>query len=183
MRGSIPASGLNERAAWALPLPFAYNPFPGRSLAYDPDEPSGAVDPAVAGAAVELPAQGEPQRGERSYHLAVEDDGGAVIDSFTVKLSPDAPVSTGDISRTGYRYRDITLHYDDRGMPTIRLSVESRTAVFHTAGVIPNSRFAVSAEFQDYSSDYKPLNRRLRIIEVRWNRVIGSRPHTSGDPR
>ncbi|HEY9428527.1 MAG TPA: carboxypeptidase-like regulatory domain-containing protein, partial [Gemmatimonadaceae bacterium] len=78
MRGSIPVSGMPERAAWALPLPFAYNPFPGRSLAYDPDEPSGVVDPSVAGAAAELPEMGDQVRGARRYLITVEDDAGAL---------------------------------------------------------------------------------------------------------
>ncbi|HEY9515772.1 MAG TPA: hypothetical protein VIQ74_08850 [Gemmatimonadaceae bacterium] len=167
MRGSIPAVGMTERAAWALPLPFAYNPFPGRALAYDPGEPSGVVDPAVAGAAAELPQQGGAPRGARSYRLTVEDAGGALVDSVTVRLSPGVPVSAGDIARNGYRYDDITLRYGDDGLGAIRLSVQSRAAVYHTAEIIPNSRFAVSREFQDFSGDYKPLRRTLRVIEVR----------------
>ena len=168
MRGNIPMSGLAERAAWALPLPFAYNPFPGPALVYDPGDPSGAVDPSVAGAAAELPAQGEPQRGARSYRISVEDDAGALIDSMTVRLSPGVPVSAGDIARAGYRYGNITLSYGEHGLAAIRLSIQSRAAVYHTADIIPNSRFAVSREFQDFSSDYKPLPRTLRVIEVRW---------------
>lgn len=166
MRGSIPVSGLAERVAWALPLPFAYNPFPGRTLIYDPGDPSGAVDPSVAGAAAELPAQGGPQRGARSYRIAVEDDTGALIDSLTVTLSPGVPESDGDIARAGYRYENITLSYGEHGLAAIRLSVQSRAAVYHTADIIANSRFAVSREFQDFSSDYKPLRRTLRVIEV-----------------
>lgn len=166
MRGSIPVSGMPERAAWALPLPFAYNPFPGRSLAYDPDEPSGAVDPAVAGAAAELPETGEPWRGARSYRITVEDDTGTTIYSATVRLTLGTPVSTGEVAHGGYRFSNITLSYGDRGLATIHLSVDSHTAVYHTAEIIPNSRFAVSREFQDYSTDYKPLRRTLRVIEV-----------------
>lgn len=167
MRGNLPVRGMPERAAWALPLPFAYNPFPGRSLAYDPAEPSGAVDPAVAGAAAELPETGEPQRGARSYRIAVEDDAGSPIDSATVSLSPGIPVSASDVARAGYRFANITLSYGDHGLAAVRLSIESRTAVYHTADIIPNSRFAVSREFHDYTTDGKPLRRTLRILEVR----------------
>jgi hypothetical protein len=172
MRGSIPISGnvpvkgMPERAAWALPLPFAYNPFPGRSLAYDPDEPSGIVDPALAGAAAELPESGAPGRGPRSYHIMVEDDTGALIDSVTVTLSPGIPTTAGNVARDRYRFANIALSYGDRGLAAVRLSIESRAAVYHTAGIIPNSRFAVSKEFDDYTPDGKRLRRMLQIIEV-----------------
>lgn len=171
MRGSIAGGEIEERAAWALPLPFAYNPFPGRTLAYDPGDPSGVVDPALAGSAAELPTEGDAPRGPRSYRLTVVDGAGVVVDSVTVRLSPGAPVSAGesvrDSASTGYRYGNITLRYGDDGLPRIRLSIESRAAVYNTADIIPNSRFAVSKEFQDFSSDYKPLRRELRILEVR----------------
>ena len=167
MRGSIPVSEMTERAAWALPLPFAYNPFPGRTLAYDPDEPSGPVDPAVAGAAAELPETGEPQRGTRSYLITVENDTGTTIYSATVRLTPGIPVNTGEIAHGGYRFSNITLSYGDHALAAVRLSIESRTAVYHTAEITPNSRFAVSREFQDYSTGYKALHRTLSVIEVR----------------
>ncbi|HET7551234.1 MAG TPA: carboxypeptidase-like regulatory domain-containing protein [Gemmatimonadaceae bacterium] len=167
MSGSLPVRGMPERAAWALPLPFAYNPFPGRSLAYDPDEPSGAVDPDMAGAAAELPETGEQWRGARTYRIAVDDETGALIDSTTVTLTPGSRVTAGDIARGGYRFTNIALSYDDHGLAAIRLSIESRAAVYHTADIIPNSHFAVSRDFQDYTSDGKPLPRTLRIIEVR----------------
>ena len=167
MRGSMPVSGMTERAAWALPLPFAYNPFPGRTLAYDPDDPSGAVDPDVAGAAGELPETGEPPRGTRSYLITVENDTGAIVDSSTVTLSPGAPTSVGESAHGGYRFANITLSYGDHELAAVRLSIESRAAVYHTADIIPNSRFAVSREFQDYTTDGTPLHRTLRIVEVR----------------
>lgn len=167
MRGRIPANGIEEQAAWALPLPFAYNPFPGRTLAYDPGEPSGMVDPAMAGAAAELSTQGESQRGPRRYLLEVVDTAGIVLDSLTVSVSPSVPVSAGDITRTGYRYGNITLHYGNDALPRIRVSIETPTAVYHTADITPNSRFAVSTEFEDFSPDYKPLRRTLKVIEVR----------------
>lgn len=166
MRGSIPVKGMPERAAWALPLPFAYNPFPGRSLAYDPDEPSGMIDPTLAGAAAELPEAGSPRRGPRSYHITVEDDTGAPIDSATVTLSPGIPTTVGDVARDRYRFANIALSYGDRGLASVRLSIESRAAVYHTAEIIPNSRFAVSKEFDDYTPDGKRLRRVLHIIEV-----------------
>lgn len=167
MRGSIPVSGMTERAAWALPLPFAYNPFPGRTLAYDPEEPSSAVDPAVAGAAAELPETGESPRGTRSYRITVENDTGVIVDSATVTLSPGVPTSVGESARGGYRFANITLTYGEHGLAAVRLSIDSRAAVYHTADIIPNSRFAVSRAFQDYTTDGKPLRRTLRIIEVR----------------
>ena len=167
MRGNIPVRGIDERAAWALPIPFAYNPFPGRSLAYDPSDPSGAVDPAIAGAAAELPETGEQERGARSYLITVEDDTGALIDSTTVRLTPGAAVSTGDVAHGGYRFANIALSYGDHGLAAVRLSIESRAAVYHTAEIIPNTRFAVSREFHDYTSDGRSMRRTLWIVEVR----------------
>lgn len=167
VRGSIPLPGTELRAAWALPLPFAYNPFPGRSLDYDPGEPSGAVDPAIAGAAAELAGTGAPQRGERSYLISVEDDAGTIIDSVTVRLSPGAPLSVGDRSSNGYRFADILLSHGSHGLAALRLTIESHAAAYHTAEIIPNSRFAVSRDFDDYTGDGRPLHRVLRIIEVR----------------
>jgi hypothetical protein len=166
LRGSIPVEGVTERAAWALPLPFAYNPFPGRSLAYDPDEPSGMVDPALAGAAAELQATGEPTLGARSYRITVEDGTGVPVDSAAVTLSPGIPMTIGDAARTGYRFSNIVLSYDDRGLAAVRLSIASRAAIYHTADIIPNSRFAVRKDFDDYTPDGKPLRRTLSIIEV-----------------
>ncbi len=166
MRGDIPARGIDERAAWALPIPFAYNPFPGRSLMYDPSDPSGAVDPAVAGAAAELPETGEQGSGARNYHITIEDDTGALIDSATVTLSPGTPVTVGDIAH-GHRLSNIEMSYDEHGLAAVHLGIESRAAVYHTAAIIPNSRFPIPREFQDYTVDGKPLPRTLRIIEVR----------------
>jgi hypothetical protein len=167
MSGNVPARGIDERAAWALPIPFAYNPFPGRSLAFDPSDPSGAVDPAIAGAAAELPETGEQERGARTYLITVENDAGALIDSTTVRLTPGAPVSTGDVAHGGYRFANIALSYGEHGLAAVRLSIESRAAVYHTAEIIPNSRFAVSREFHDYTSDGRSMRRTLRIVEVR----------------
>jgi hypothetical protein len=166
MRGRIAAEGVEESAAWALSLAFAYNPFPGRSLAYDPGEPSGVVDPAIAGAAADLPSQGEPSRGPRSYLIEVVDTSGAVIDSVTVRLVPGIPVDAGDTTRARYRFGNITLRYGADGLPNIRMSIKSRAAVYNTADIVPNSRFAVRTEFHDYSSEYKAVRRELRIIEV-----------------
>jgi hypothetical protein len=165
MRGQIPVRGLPERAAWALPLPFAYNPFPGRSLAYDPSEPSGILDPAVAGAAAELPESGEPERGARRYRITVEDSAGTPIDSAIVTLTPGIPVTSGNREGGGYRFSNILLTYGERGLAAVRLSIESPAAVYHTADIIPNSRFAIANDFHDYSTDGKPLPRILRIVE------------------
>jgi hypothetical protein len=164
MRGQIPVRGLRERAAWALPLPFAYNPFPGRSLAYDPSEPSGMLDPAVAGAAAELPESGEPERDARSYRITVEDSAGTLIDSAIVTLTPGVPVASGN-RESGYRFSNILLTYGEHGLAAVRLSIESSAAVYHTADIIPNSRFAIATDFRDYSTDGKPHRRILRIIE------------------
>jgi hypothetical protein len=167
MRGEIPVRGLPERAAWALPLPFAYNPFPGRSLAYDPSDPSGMVDPTVAGAAAELPESGAPERGPRRYRITLEDSGGTLIDSAVVTLAPGIPVTIGDTERGRYRFSNVVLTYGERGLAAVRLSIDSRAAVYHTADIIPNSRFATALDFFDYSPDGKPLPRILRIIEMR----------------
>ncbi|HEY9516571.1 MAG TPA: carboxypeptidase-like regulatory domain-containing protein [Gemmatimonadaceae bacterium] len=167
MRGRIAAEGIEEPAAWALSLAFAYNPFPGHSLAYDPGETSGVVDPAIAGAAADLPSQGEPSRGPRRYLIEVVDTSGAVIDSVTVRLVPGIPVDAGDVAQAGYRFGNITLRYGADGLPNVRMSIESRAAVYNTADIIPNSRFAVRTEFHDYSSENKAVRRELRIIEVR----------------
>ncbi len=167
MRGEIPVRGLTARAAWALPLSFAYNPFPGRSLAYDPSDPSGHLDPAVTAAAAELPESGEPERGVRRYRITIEDPAGTRIDSAVVTLTPGIPVTIGDRENGRYRFSNVVLTYDGRGLAAVRLGIESRAAVYHTADIVPNPRFAIANDFHDYSPDGKPLPRILRIIEVR----------------
>ncbi len=163
--GRIP--GTDEQAGIALTFPFVFNPLPTTTLAWDPTAGAGVVKPEFAGAAAELRLDEAPWLGARTYRLTVTDEQGVTVDQAEIRLSPSSPVSARGSGPAGYRYEEITLTYGEDFLPRLRLSIHSPAAVYHTADIMPNRRFAVSREFHDWDADnnYKAMRRRLHVIE------------------
>lgn len=162
MTGQGPAQGVARRVAFSVMLPFAYNPYPGRDLRFDPANPAGIVQPEEAAAAADMP--GARTVTARQFRLEVVDEAGALVDSLAVTLDPETPVSV--TGRGPYRYEDVRLAYGPHGGPQVSLRISGKSFAYNTAEIVTNRRYPVEREFQDFDAAYRPLARRLRIQEI-----------------
>lgn len=176
--GSGRLAGIEQPAQFALLLPFAYNPRPGRALPFDPAGGARAVEPLYAAAAAELPADGAVPRIARYYRLTLLDESGAVVDRLAVRLVPDVPrrlTGCPHDGQTGFRYENLLLSYGQDGLPRVQVSVHGERFAFHSAGSLVSRRRPTVLRFQDYGGQSPIQSYELRLQESAEEAVPGER--------
>jgi len=157
--------GLDQPVAYAVQLPFAYNPWPGRDLPFDPVSAVRSVDPLLAAAAAELPVDGKPSAAARHIELRTVDERGNPVDRMSMLLEPDLPRAF-ECPDARFQYRDVVLGYGSDGLPRVRLSVHGAGFVHHHAPVLVSRRLPAMLRFEQYGSAPRPVSYVLQLREV-----------------
>lgn len=167
-RGSGRLAGLPQPAQLVLMLPFAYNPWPGPALPFDPASSIRGVDRLYA-AAAEVPADGIIRPIARRYRLTVLGSSGTTIDTLVMRLAPGVPQSVEGCPRpeqARFRYQNLLLSYGGDGLPRVQVSVQGERFSFHSADNLVSRRLPTVLTFHEYSDRAAPQAYELRLQEL-----------------
>ncbi|HLV26048.1 MAG TPA: hypothetical protein VKZ41_07020 [Gemmatimonadales bacterium] len=167
--GSGRVSGMEQPVRFAVMLPFAFNPRPGRELPFDPAGSTRSVDPRLNSVLADLPADGTLARIPRTYRITMLNDNGAIADSFVVRLEPETVRNLEGAPRAGspvFAYRNVRLDYDEGGLPRVRLTVDGEHFTYNSAPMLVGRRRPTAMDVDVYAP-HKPVRRfELRLQEV-----------------
>ncbi|WP_280547394.1 carboxypeptidase-like regulatory domain-containing protein [Halomonas sp. 11-S5] len=165
MTGSVP--GLDAISERLFSLRFVYRPAPGRELPYQP--PLFPVEPVRAALQAQLPEQGEPYAGPRTYRLVVTDSEGSELERQRLELTPGVPLdlpSCADDPPLAWRFESLRLDYDEDGLPRLQLTVDGETFVHHSSPRLVGPRDASVFAVMAFDSDYRRHDLEVRLREL-----------------
>lgn len=166
--GSGRLADANRPVKFALYLPFAYNPLPGRELPFDPVTSGGRVEPVFAAIAADVPAGGVMPKVARNYRIEVRNEAGQTIDRLHVRLEPSVPRKLPGCLPAGaarYGYENLELSYGPNGLPNVRFSITGKEFVFHASDHMVGRHKPTVVEFHDYVRS-RAVRRELLLQEI-----------------
>ncbi|SEM04508.1 carboxypeptidase-like regulatory domain-containing protein [Halomonas daqiaonensis] len=166
MTGSVP--GLDVTSKRLLSLRFVYRPGPRDELPYQP--PLFPVDPMHAALLAELPEEGEPYAGPRTYRLVVTGSEGRELERHRVELIPGVPVNLPSCAvgtPLTWRIESLRLEYDEDDLPRLQMTVDGETFIHHSAPKLVTTRHETVFEVMAFDTDYRRHDLEVRVQELR----------------